>query len=342
MNDLLLRALRAEPVERTPIWIMRQAGRYLPEYRAIRDKVSFRELCRDPGLATEVTLQPIDRLGVDGAILFSDILVPAEPMGFAVEFNPGPLIDNPVRSAADVERVRIPDPEETVPFVYETIRSVRAALDGRVPLIGFAGAPFTLAAYLVEGRGSKNFEQIKGMMYADPANLHRLLDKVTETTERYLAAQVRAGAQAVQLFDSWAGLLSRDSYREFALPYARRVLEHVRDAGAPRIYFALNSAHLLPAIRECGADAVGIDWRIGLDEASRMLDDRFVVQGNLDPCVLMSAPEAIAQRAREVLAQGAAAPGHVFNLGHGILPGTPVEHARVLVETVQGQQRAGR
>ena len=245
-----------------------------------------------------------------------------------------------MRSRADVERLAVPDPEESVPFVFEAIRIVRRELDGKVPLIGFAGAPFTLAAYLVQGRGSKSFERLKGMLYADPASLHRLLGKISETTERYLSAQVRAGAQAIQLFDTWAGLLSREEYREFGLPYARRILDPLRQTGAPRIYFALNSAHLLEEIRECGADAVGVDWRVGLDEASERLGHRYVVQGNLDPCVLLSSPEVIAERARRVLEQGAAAPGHVFNLGHGIHPGTPVEHAQALVEAVRRHGRS--
>ena len=335
VNDLLLRTLRREPTERRPIWIMRQAGRYLPEYRAVREKVDFATLCKTPELACQVTLQPIERLGVDAAILFSDIMVPAEPMGFEIRFAPGPVLDPPVRSAADVERLRVPDPEESVPFVLDTIRMVRRELEGRLPLIGFAAAPFTLAVYLVEGQVSKSFAQIKRMMFADPPSLHRLLEKISQTTERYLAAQVRAGAQAIQLFDTWAGLLSLEQYREFALPYARRVLDQLGRTDAPRIYFALNSAHLLDAIRGCGADAVGLDWRVGLGEASGRLDHRYVVQGNLDPCALLGSPEVISRRALEVLRDGASAPGHVFNLGHGILPDTPVEHAQALVETVR-------
>jgi uroporphyrinogen decarboxylase len=340
MNDLLLRALRREPVERAPIWIMRQAGRYLPEYRAVREKVGFSQLCKTPDLATEVTLQPIDRLGVDAAILFSDIMIPAEPMGFTVEFAPGPVVDHPVRTPADVERMKDGEPEETVPFVFEAIRNLRRELEGRVPLIGFAASPFTLAVYLVEGKGSKSFDKIKGLLYADPATLHRLLEKVAAMTERYLLAQIRAGAQAVQLFDTWAGLLSPDTYREFGLRYARRVLDGLANAGVPRIYFALNNAHLLDEVAECGAEAVGMDWRVRLDEAARRVGDRYAVQGNLDPCVLMSDPETIRREAAEVLRRGEAAPGHVFNLGHGILPTTPVENAQALVEAVRSHRRA--
>ncbi len=322
-------------MERTPIWMMRQAGRYLPEYRAVRSRVDFVTLCKTPELAAEVTIQPIDRLGVDAAILFSDILIPAEPMGLAITFNPGPVLDPPVRRAEDVDRLRVPDPEETVPFVYETIRILRRELDGRVPLIGFGAAPFTLAAYLVEGGGSKNFEHLKRMIYAEPAGAHRLLEKCTATLSSYLAAQVRAGAQAIQVFDTWAGLLDPGDYREFALRYARRVLDSLRDAGVPRIYFALNASHLLDDIRECGADVIGLDWRTPITEGARRLGHGFALQGNLDPCALLASPATIEERARRIVVEGRAAPGHVFNLGHGILPETPVEHARVLVDAVR-------
>ena len=339
MNDLFLRACRREPVERPPIWIMRQAGRYLPEYRELRKKVDFVTLCKTPELATEATLQPIDRLGVDAAILFSDILVPAEAMGFKVDFNPGPVLDRAVRSAADVDAVRTPDAGEVAPYVYEAVRQIRRALDGRVPLIGFAAAPFTLAVYLVEGKGSKSFDRIKQMLFAEPALAHRLLDKIATLTEGYLLEQIRAGAQAVQLFDSWAGLLGPREYREFALRYARRVLDALRSAGVPRIYFALNNAHLLEDLRECGADVVGMDWRVPLDVATARLEHRFALQGNLDPCALMAPPATIRALAHDIVERGRTAPGHVFNLGHGILPDTPVEHAQALVEAVRESAR---
>lgn len=339
MNDLFLRAARREPVERTPIWIMRQAGRYLPEYRAVRERVDFVTLCKTPGLATEVTLQPIDRFGVDAAILFSDILIPAEPMGLDLTFNPGPVIDPPVRSRADVERLRLTDPRETVPFVYETIRLLRRELEGRVPLIGFAASPFTLAVYLVEGAGSKSFSWIKRLIYGDPATAHALLEKVAETTARYVAAQVEAGAQAIQLFDTWAGLLGPTEYAEFGLRYARRVLESLADSGVPRIYFALDAVHLLPQVRECGAEMLGMDWRIPLDEASRRVGPSYALQGNLDPCVLFASPEAIVAGANDVLDRARSIPGHVFNLGHGVLPQTPVEHVEALVRAVQSAKR---
>jgi len=335
VSDLFLRACRRQPVERTPIWIMRQAGRYLPEYRAVRERVGFATLLKTPELAAEVTLQPVVRFGLDAAILFSDILVPAEAMGVGVSFNPGPLLEPAVRSSADVERLRVPDPEETVAFVFETIRILRRDLDARAPLIGFGAAPFTLAAYLVEGKGTKDFEHVRGMIHAEPAAAHRLLDKATSTLGRYLTAQVRAGAQAIQIFDSWAGVLSRGAYREFSLPYVRRLTDLLRAEGAPIIYFALDASHLLEEIRESGADVVSLDWRLPLSEASSRLDHRFVLQGNLDPSVLLATEEAIAREVTAVLGEGARVPGHIFNLGHGILPSTPVRHVEVLVDAVR-------
>lgn len=342
MHDRFLRACRREPVDRPPVWMMRQAGRYLPEYRAVRAKADFLTLCRTPELAAEVTLQPIDLLGVDAAILFSDILIPLEPMGIEIEFHPAPVLGPPIRTDADVARLVVPDPEETVPFVYETIRILRQELDGRVPLIGFGGAPLTLAAYMIEGGGSKNFDRLKTMVYAEPGRLHALLEKITATMERYLVAQVRAGAQAIQIFDTWAGLLAADEYREFGLRYAKRLLDGLAGAGVPRIYFALDGAHLFDAIATCGADVVGVDWRTSLTEANRRLGGRFALQGNLDPCVLLSRPEVIRARARAILEEGRALPGHVFNLGHGILPETPVENARALIETVREAGGSGR
>jgi uroporphyrinogen decarboxylase len=339
MNDLFLRACRRESVERTPIWIMRQAGRYLPEYRAVREKFDFLTLCRTPELAVEVTLQPIDRLGVDAAILFSDILIPAETLGFDFEFRPGPVLSDPVRTPADIDRIGIADPEERIPFVFETIRLLREELEGRVPLIGFAAAPMTLAVYLVEGGASKSFERIKSLIFGAPRQAHRLMEKLAEATSSYLLSQIRAGAQAIQLFDTWAGLLGPHEYREFDLRYTQRVLSRLRGEGAPLIYFALNSAHLYGEMRECGADVVGVDWRTPLDRASEELGRHFALQGNLDPCVLLAGPEVIAARAREVLDRGKGLPGHVFNLGHGILPETPVEHARALVRAVQDHPR---
>jgi uroporphyrinogen decarboxylase len=446
-ESLFLRACRREPVERTPIWIMRQAGRYMPEYRALRAKVDFLTSCRTPEIACEITLQPITRLGVDAAILFSDILIPLPGMGVPVEFNPGPKIERPVRTAADVESLRVPDARETTGYVLDAVRLIRRELADRVPLIGFAGAPFTVATYLVEGGGSKSFAAIKKLLFAEPALAHRLLGKCADTIASYLAEQVRAGAQAAMLFDTWAGILSPEDYETFALPYARRVFEavgavtearegrpHQRAAGgavafpagtegspveaggdpaairagsedsqgetrggpatAPRIYYAGESAGYLDLVPSMGCEVVGLDWRISLDAARRRLGPYLAVQGNLDPTVLLGPPELIEKRAAAVLARARAlagpaqpswrpgtpadrpaepgpmrdstitdgifqsgetesvqargcegfeggspafvgpATGHVFNLGHGILPDTPVEHAQRLVETV--------
>jgi uroporphyrinogen decarboxylase len=335
VSDLFLRACRRQPVERVPVWMMRQAGRYLPEYRRIREQVDFLTLCRTPDLAAQVTVQPVDRLGVDAAILFSDILVVAEPLGLPVTFDPGPRLGRTVRSAADLASLRPVSPEDDLAPVLEAVRQARRALHGRVPLIGFAAAPFTLAAYLVEGRGTKDFAAWRAMLHAAPGLAHALLDRLAAVTADYLLAQARAGAQALQLFDSWAGLCAAPGYREFGLRHARAVIDRVREADVPVVYFALGAAHLLEEIRDCGADVVGVDWRVPLSQASQRLDHRFVLQGNLDPCALLAPPESVAAQVRKVLDEGASAPGHVFNLGHGVLPETPVEHAQAVVETVR-------
>jgi len=335
VEDLFLRVCRGERASRPPVWIMRQAGRYLPEYREVRKKVDFLTLCRTPELAAQVTLQPVDRLGVDAAILFSDILVFAPAMGLHVDFNPGPVIDPPVRTAEDVARLDVPEIEAEVPFVYETIRILRRELEGRVPLIGFAAAPFTLAAYLTEGEGSRTFGHWKRMLYASPEIAHALLDKTTQTTIRYLVAQVRAGAQAIQLFDTWAGLVSAKDYELFSLPYVKSVLDAVRTEGVPTIYFALHAAHAAAAVSKCGANVIGADWRTGLAEASRALGGSHPLQGNLDPCALLTDVATVRRRTLAMLQDGAGLPGHIANLGHGILPETPVENAIAFVETVK-------
>jgi uroporphyrinogen decarboxylase len=314
---------------------MRQAGRYLPEYREVRKNVDFLTLCRTPELAAKVTLQPIDRLGVDAAILFSDILVPAPAMGLDLDFNPGPVVDPPVRSADDVKRLVVPEIEAEVPFVYETIRILRRELAGRVPLIGFAAAPFTLAAYLVEGEGSRTFAHWKRMLYAAPEVAHSLLDKTTATTIRYLVAQVKAGAQAIQLFDTWAGLVSASDYETFSLPYVKRVLDAVRAENVPTIYFALDAAHASSLVATCGADVLGADWRSRLTDASRGFGGKFPLQGNLDPCALLADVATVRRRTTAMMEDGASLPAHIANLGHGILPETPVENAVAFVETVK-------
>ena len=268
MSPFLLAAQR-KPTPHTPIWIMRQAGRYLPEYQAIRQKVSFMELCKTPELAAEVTVQPVDRLGVDAAILFCDILIPAEAMGLEVVFQPsgGPKIMNPVRSQADVDALCIPDPHDTVPFVFDAIRQTKDTLNGRVPLIGFAGAPFTMACYMVEGMGSKNYAILKELMFTQPGVFHNLMDTITETTIVYLNAKIAAGAQAVQLFDSWGGILGRSDYQEYALPYSKRILEALKDSSAPTIHYINNGGHLLDLISELPNQVIGVDWRVDLADA---------------------------------------------------------------------------
>ena len=339
MSDLFLRACRGERTERPPVWLMRQAGRYLPEYREVRAKHDFWEVCSTPELAVQVTLQPIDRLGVDAAILFSDILTPAPGMGLSLGFHPGPVIDPPVRTKTDVDRLAVPEIEHAVPFVFESIRILRRELDGRVPLIGFGASPFTLCAYLCEGEGSRSFEHWKGMLYGAPDVAHALLEKVTKTTIAYLVAQAGAGAQVIQVFDTWAGLISRADYEAFALPYVKRVVAAVKQAGVPVIYFALDAAHLAPAVRTCGADVLGCDWRTSLSDASRSFDDEHPIQGNLDPCALLGDVATVRRRTEAMLKEGAALPGHLANLGHGILPNTPVANAVAFVETVKAFRR---
>ncbi|RMG88636.1 MAG: uroporphyrinogen decarboxylase [Candidatus Dadabacteria bacterium] len=331
--DRFLNACRGLPVDTTPLWIMRQAGRYLPEYRAVRAKHSFLEVCHVPELACEVTLQPVDILGVDAAILFSDIMIPLEGMGCSIEFNPGPVFAEPVRTAADVEKLRVCEPEEDVPFVLEAVRLIRRELDGRVPLIGFSGAPFTLAAYMVEGKGSRNFENLKAMMYAAPEVYRALMDKVTDTVIRYLNAQIAAGAQAVQVFDTWGGILSPADYAEYVLPYSKRVIAGL-DRSVPVIHFVKGCGLLLDHIRTAGGDVLGIDWHIDLADAIAKVGGEFAVQGNLDPTVLLGPREFVQARAREIVEKGKAAKGHVFNLGHGILPMVPVDNVKALVEAV--------
>ena len=329
-----LRACRGQSVDTTPIWIMRQAGRYLPEYRATRNRAGdFLTLCKTPDLACEVTLQPIDRLGVDAAIIFSDILIPLEAMGIPLTFTDGegPRLE-PVRTAAAVAKLRVPVAEESTGFVMEAIRHTVRALDGRVPLIGFAGAPWTLLSYAVEGKTGKAFLDSRRMLFEAPSLAHALLAKITATTIDYLAAQVRAGAEALQLFDSWAGALGPDEYRAFALPYVREIIAALRPVGVPVIYFCNEGSTLLADVATVGADVYGIDYRMPLDRARALLGDGATLQGNLDPCALFASPDVIERRAADVIAR--AGERHIFNLGHGIQPPTPVEHAQALVEIV--------
>ncbi len=333
-NDLILRACHQQPVERTPIWIMRQAGRYLPEYRQVRGKVDFLTLCKTPDLAAEVTIQPVDLIGVDAAIIFSDILIPVEAMGMSLELGDhGPKFHDPIRSAADVERLHIPDPESETRFVGDAMRLTVKNLAGRVPVIGFCGAPFTLAAYMIEGGSTKNFLLTKRFLFEQPKAAHKLFDKLTDTLCAYLKSQIRAGASLVQIFDSWGGELSPMDFDEWSAPYLKRIIEAAKQEKVPVIFFATGASGLLERFSRLGADVVGVDWRIELDVARQRLGPKVAAQGNLDPTALFLPPEALEARVRDVLAR-AGEVGHIFNLGHGILPPTPPEAAKRLVDLV--------
>ena len=331
----LLLAARRQPTPFTPVWLMRQAGRYMPEYRALRARHSFLELCKTPPAAAEVTLQPVERLGVDAAILFADILLIVEPLGVGLEFakGEGPVIHRPVRTAADVARLSPVDVESAVGFVFETVRLVKRALPAAVPLIGFAGAPFTVASYVIEGGPSRDFAATKQLMHEAPEAWERLLALLAKATSAYLNGQIAAGAACVQLFDSWAGALSPDDYREFVLPHTRAVIQGLT-AGVPVIHFGTGTAGLLPLMRDAGGDVIGLDWRVDLDAGWRAVGDGVGVQGNLDPVALLARPARFEPAVRSILRRAGGRPGHIFNLGHGILPSTPVEHVKALVDMV--------
>jgi uroporphyrinogen decarboxylase len=330
-----MRACRRESVPYTPIWLMRQAGRYMREYREVRAKTTFLELCKTPSLAAEVTVTAVERLGVDAAIIFADILLILEPMGVELEFaeGEGPVIHNPVRSSSDIDRLRELEDENELNFVYEAIRQTRRALKPDIPLIGFCGAPFTLASYLIEGGGSKNYIQTKRLMYDDAGAWHAMMSLISRALVKYLNAQSAAGAQAVQLFDSWVGCLSPDDYREFVLPHTRSVIRNVTQ-GVPVIHFGTGTATLLELMREAGGDVIGLDWRVPLDEGWQRLGPGVAVMGNLDPVALFANQEILRAQTRRILDQADKRSGHIFNLGHGILPETPVENVIALVEMV--------
>jgi uroporphyrinogen decarboxylase len=329
-----LAACRREPAPYTPIWLMRQAGRYMAEYRAVRERFAFLELCHAPDAAAEVTVTAVERLGVDAAIIFADILLVLEPMDVELEFaqGDGPRIGRPVRVAADVDRLRDVDPA-ALGFVYDAIRRARAALPTGIPLIGFAGAPFTLASYLIEGGGSRTYARTKALMLCDPGAWRALMERLGRTVAAYLNAQIDAGADAVQLFDSWVGCLHPADYRTYVLPHVRALIAALRP-GTPVIHFGTGTAGLLEAMRAAGGDVIGIDWRIDLDAAWARVGHDVAVQGNLDPVALLGPIAEIRARAAAILGQAAGRPGHVFNLGHGILPETPVDHVRALVDAV--------
>ena len=334
LDSPFMRACRREPAPYTPVWLMRQAGRYMESYRQVRARVSFLDLCKTPDLAAEVTVDAVERLGVDAAIIFADILLILEPMGMQLEFSAGdgPVLHNPLQTAADVERLREVDAAESLPFVMQAVRAARAALPPDLPLIGFAGAPFTLASYMIEGGSSRQYTRTKQFMYTQPQAWHALMALLSRNAARYLNTQAAAGAQAVQLFDSWVGNLSPADYRAFVLPHSREVIASVAP-GVPVLHFGTGTNALLELMREAGGDVIGVDFRVELDDAWRRLG-AVGIQGNLDPAVLVAERPYIRRRVQDILRQAAGRAGHVFNLGHGILPTTPVDNVRALVDAV--------
>jgi uroporphyrinogen decarboxylase len=336
----MLAACRREAAPYTPIWLMRQAGRYMPEYRRVREQHSFLDMCMRPEVAAEVTVTAVERLGVDAAIVFADILLPLVPMrvGLHYEKGDGPMLERPLRSAADLERIPPVVPVESLGFVGDAIRLVRKALGERMPIIGFAGAPFTLASYLIEGGASRQYQATKTLMYTQPETWHRMMEMLARVTADYLKLQVEAGADLVQIFDSWVGSLGPDDYRRFVLPHTRSVIEAVRHV-VPVIHFGTVTGNLLELMREAGGDVIGLDWRVDLAEAWERLGPGVAVQGNLDPIALFADIPEIRRRVRTILDQASGRPGHIFNLGHGILPETPVDHVIALVDMVHEMSR---
>jgi uroporphyrinogen decarboxylase len=342
IESRFLRACRREPVDRTPVWFMRQAGRYMPEYREIRARHSLLDICKSPELATIVTLQPVRRIDVDAAILFSDLLLPLEPMGIPFDFvrGEGPAIENPLRTEADIDKLKCFEPREALAHVLKTVQMVRTELDGEVPLIGFGGAPFTLASYAIEGGHSNTFALTKALMYSNPRAWHRLCHMLSSVIGDYMKAQIEAGVQAVQIFDSWAGALNPADYREFVLPHSRRIFEAVRGLGVPTIHFGTGTAAILADMREAGGDVIGADWRIPLDEAWERIGFDRAIQGNLDPTLLLAPIDRMLAGADLVLQNANGRSGHIFNLGHGILPMTSVEHVQALAQHVHRSRLA--
>jgi len=330
-----LAACRREKTRYTPVWLMRQAGRYMEEYRKLRAQHDFLELCKRPDLAAEITVTPVERLGVDAAILFADILLLLEPMGVGLEYTKGdgPVIHNQVSSRTHVEQLLEFDPQEALPFVFEAVRKTCAALNGKVPLIGFAGAPFTLASYLIEGGASRNYLKTKKLIYSNPGAWRGLMERLSSLTTQYLNAQIAAGAEAVQLFDSWAGCLSPDDYERFVLPHTHATIANVTP-DVPVIHFSTGTGGFLKSLRAAGGDIIGVDWRVNLDAAWDYLGHDVGIQGNLDPAALLAPPREIRRRVAEILRRAGGRPGHIFNLGHGVLPETPVENVIAMVDAV--------
>jgi uroporphyrinogen decarboxylase len=335
-NSRFVRACKSQSVDRTPVWFMRQAGRYMPEYRAVRKQHSLLEICKRPALAAEVTITAAEIIGIDAAIIFADLLLPLEVMGLPFHFSAGegPVIEKPVRSKEDISNLRT-DRAADLGYVSEAVSLVAKHFTDRVPVIGFCGAPFTLASYMIEGGGSRNYVHAKKMMYNSPSSWDELMRKLVVVTAAYAADQVRAGADVIQIFDSWVGCLSVEDYRRYVLPYVTGMVKQLQKTGAPIIYFGTDSATLLPAMKETGADVIGLDWRIPLDEGWARLDYECAVQGNLDPVLLFADWKELQSRAEDILRRAAGRPGHIFNLGHGILPETPVENVKNLARFVQ-------
>ncbi len=339
-NSRFLRACRREPVDATPVWFMRQAGRYMAEYRALRERYSLLDICRTPDLATEVTLQPLRRIDLDAAILFSDLLLPLEPLGLPFDFikGEGPQLERPIGDVHDIDRLTRFDPRVALAHVLEAIGQIQRALDGRVPLIGFAGAPFTLASYAIEGGHSNHFAKTKALMYGHPEAWHRLCDLLATVVADYVTAQIDAGVDAIQIFDSWVGTLNATDYREFALPHTQRIFAAI-GGRVPTIHFGTGTAMMLADIRDAGGDVIGADWRIPIDEAWDRIGHDRGIQGNLDPTLLLGPPARMLQQADDILMRVAGRPGHVFNLGHGLLPSTPIEHVQLLAHHVHTASR---
>jgi uroporphyrinogen decarboxylase len=338
-NDLFLRACKRLPVERTPIWVMRQAGRYLPEYRAVRAKADFLTMCETPELAAEVTLQPVDLIGVDAAIIFSDILVVPQAMGMHLEMHEGrgPVFPEPVRTESAVKALRNVDPTSDLKYVLDAISLVKKELAGRVPLIGFSGSPWTLLAYMVEGQGSKSFSEVKRLIYGNPELAHTMLGKVADAVSDYLGAQIEAGVDAIQIFDTWGGILTPEDYQTFSLGYIKRILSRFDRNDTPAIVFSKGVHTSFQSLADCGADVVGLDWNVNIGDVRKEIGDRVALQGNMDPTVLYAPPERIEAEAKKVLESFGTGTGHIFNLGHGILPDVPPENLKTLVQYVKTQ-----
>jgi len=338
INNLFLRACKSQDVDRTPVWLMRQAGRYLPEYRAVREKVDFLTLCKTPDLAAQVTIQPVDILGVDAAIIFSDILVLPEAMGMQLvveEGKGGPQFPAPIRTGDEITKLEVPDPTLKLRFVLDAIRAAREGLKNRVPLIGFSGSPWTLAAYMIEGKGSTDFRHAKQVAFSSPKDMHRLLDKLARAVASYLNAQIEAGVQAVQLFDTWGGILGPDEFEEFSLRYIQQAISLLKPDSVPIIVFCKDCGSKLEKIAASGAHVVGLDWKTDIGKAREMVGRSVALQGNLDPTMLFAPPERIEKGVKSILEKFGQGNGHIFNLGHGILPSTPVENVKIFVNAVK-------